>query len=103
MRFIALLMADGAQGAHTCLHPQAKYVSVDSITTSMSVVYDAPRHGQVWSDTSTTATGFWDYIKEWGAEWMWEMIHPNCMDGFDLQWMIQMLKVGNLVGVTDGS
>lgn len=34
---------------------------------------------------------------------MWEMIYPDCTDGFDLHWMIQSLKAGHLVGVTDGS
>ena len=34
---------------------------------------------------------------------MWEMIYPDCKDGFDVQWLIQTLRAGNLVGVTDGS
>ena len=79
------------------------YVSIDSISTNTTVVYDSPRRGMEWNDSITNASDFWDYIRDWGGEWMWEMIYPDCKDGFDVQWLLQTLRADNLVGVTDGS
>ena len=67
------------------------------------VVYDSPTVGHLWSESAATIMGFWDYIKEWGGDWMWEMIYPDVGHGFNIDWMITALKAGNLVGVTDGS
>jgi hypothetical protein len=51
----------------------------------------------------TTEIGFWDQVRDWGGEWMWEMIFPDVGMGFDVTWMVLAMRAGTLVGVTDGS
>ena len=46
------------------------------------------------------ATSFVEYLKSWGGEWMWEDLR---MCKSSLKWVVEGLKEGTLVCVTDGS
>ena len=43
---------------------------------------------------------FWAFLCSWGGDWMWEHIED---EGQDIQWMVDALKNGTAVLVTDGS
>ena len=46
------------------------------------------------------ATSFVEYLKSWGGEWMWEDLR---MCESSLEWVLEGLKEGTLVCVTNGS
>ena len=81
------------------------YVTVDVVPSPAGRTYHTPTPHEIWHETSsmTTEMGFWEQVREWGGEWMWEMIFPDVGLGFDVNWMISALQAGTLVGVTDGS
>ena len=78
-------------------------ISLPCNTFPEGIVYDSPNVGHLWMDPATVVPSFWDYIKEWGSEWMWEMIYLDIDHSFDVTWMIEVLRAGNLVGASDGS
>ena len=43
---------------------------------------------------------FWDYLRSLGGEWMWDGVEE---EGQDLQWLVDGLKGGTIIAVTDGS
>jgi len=46
---------------------------------------------------------FWEYIRNWGGEWMWEGIDDGQDTKSDLSWLVQGLRCNSLLWVTDGS
>ena len=50
-------------------------------------------------DSSTTTT-FWDYLRSWGGDWMWDGIQDEHQD---ISWLVEGLRNGTLICVTDGS
>ena len=46
------------------------------------------------------ATSFVEYLESWGGEWMWEDL---CMSKSSLEWIVEGLKEGTLVCITNGS
>ena len=91
------------QTSHVVQLALGEYVSVLAISTVNGIVYDSPTKGGLWTEPVPTITEFWQYIIRWGGNWMWEMIFPDMMDGFDGGWLISSLRNGTLRGVTDGS
>jgi hypothetical protein len=46
---------------------------------------------------------FWDFLRSWGGEWMWEGV-DNCQTTkHDLSWLVQGMEMHSLILVTDGS
>ena len=78
-------------------------ISLTCDVSPTGVLYGSPTTGHIWSASAVTLRGFWDYVKEWGGDWMWEMIYPDLGHGFNIDWMISALQAGTLVGATDGS
>ena len=52
------------------------------------------------AETTDEATSFVDHLKSYGGEWMWRDL---CMDDSSLEWVVESLREGTLVCVTDGS
>ena len=48
-------------------------------------------------------TYFWEYLRAWGGEWMWEGIEENQGTKHDLTWLVEGMSAGSLIWVTDGS
>ena len=48
-------------------------------------------------------SNFWEYLSNWGGEWMWEGIEDGQATKSDLSWLVQGMKSGSLLWVTDGS
>jgi hypothetical protein len=51
------------------------------------------------ADSSSTGT-FWEYLRSWGGDWMWDGIQDEQQD---ISWLVEGLKSGTLICVTDGS
>jgi hypothetical protein len=48
-------------------------------------------------------TDFWEYLRSWGGEWMWEGVDDNQVTKHDLTWLVEGMTSGSLKLVTDGS
>jgi hypothetical protein len=48
-------------------------------------------------------SNFWEYLRNWGGEWMWEGIEDGQATKSNLSWLVQGKKSGSLLWVTDGS
>jgi hypothetical protein len=48
-------------------------------------------------------SNFWEYIRNWGGEWMWEGIEDGQATKSDLSWLVQGMRSNSLLWVTDGS
>ena len=48
-------------------------------------------------------SNFWDYLRNWGGEWMWEGIEDGQATKSNLSWLVQGMKSNTLLWVTDGS
>ncbi len=48
-------------------------------------------------------SNFWEYLRAWGGEWMWDDIKDGQATKRDLTWLVQEMKSNTLVWVTDGS
>jgi hypothetical protein len=48
-------------------------------------------------------TDFWEYLRSWGGEWMWEGVDDNQVTKHDLTWLVEGMTSGLLIWVTDGS
>ena len=48
-------------------------------------------------------SNFWEYLRNWGGEWMWEGIEDGQATKSDLSWLVQGMKSGSLLWVADGS
>ncbi len=46
---------------------------------------------------------FWEFLRSWGGEWMWDGIEDSQDTKQDLSWLIEGMKTGLLLWVTDGS
>jgi hypothetical protein len=46
---------------------------------------------------------FWDFLRSWGGEWMWEGVDDCQPTKYDLSWLIQGIEMNSLIWVTDGS
>jgi hypothetical protein len=46
---------------------------------------------------------FWEYIRNWGGEWMWEGIEDGQATKRDLSWLVEGMRSNSLLWVTDGS
>jgi hypothetical protein len=46
---------------------------------------------------------FWDFLRTWGGEWMWEGIEDGQATKHDLSWLVQGMESNTLLWVTDGS
>ncbi len=46
---------------------------------------------------------FWDFLRSWGGEWMWEGVDDCQPTKHDLSWLIQGMEMNSLIWVTDGS
>ena len=46
---------------------------------------------------------FWDFLYEWGGEWMWENISTDQYSTRDLTWLVEGMKTGSLIFIADGS
>jgi hypothetical protein len=48
-------------------------------------------------------SNFWEYLRNWGGEWMWEGIEDGQATKSGLSWLVQGMKSNTLLWVTDGS
>ncbi len=46
---------------------------------------------------------FWDFLRTWGGEWMWEEIEDGQAKKHDLSWLVHGMESNTLLWVTDGS
>ncbi len=46
---------------------------------------------------------FWDFLRTWGGEWMWEGVEDGQATKHDLSWLVQGMESNTLLYVTDGS
>jgi hypothetical protein len=49
------------------------------------------------------SSNFWEYLRTWGGEWMWEGIEEGQVTKSKLSWLVQGMKSNSLLWVTDGS
>jgi hypothetical protein len=47
-------------------------------------------------------SNFWEYLRTWGGEWMWEGIEDDQATKSNLSWLVQGMKSNTLLWVTDG-
>ena len=52
---------------------------------------------------SQQPSNFWEYLRNWGGEQMWEGIEDGQATKNDLSWLVQGMKSGSLLWVADGS
>jgi hypothetical protein len=45
---------------------------------------------------------FWDFLRSWGGEWMWEGVDDCQTTKHDLSWLVQGMEMHSLIWVTDG-
>ncbi len=48
-------------------------------------------------------SNLWEYIRNWGGEWMWKGIKDGQATKSDLSWLVQGMRSNSLLWVTDGS
>ncbi len=48
-------------------------------------------------------SNFWEYLGNWGGEWMWERIEDGQATKSDLSRLVQGMRSDSLLWVTDGS
>jgi hypothetical protein len=48
-------------------------------------------------------SNFWEFLRSWGGEWMWEGVEDSQATKHDLSWLIQSMEMNSLIWVTDGS
>jgi hypothetical protein len=46
---------------------------------------------------------FWDFLRTWGGEWMWEGIEDGQATKHNLSWLVQGMESNTLLWVTDSS
>ena len=46
---------------------------------------------------------FWDFLSEWGGDWMWDNIFTDQYSTRDLTWLVEGMKAGSLIFIADGS
>jgi hypothetical protein len=46
---------------------------------------------------------FWDFLRTWGGEWMWEGIEYGQAKKHNLSWLVQGMESNTLLWVTEGS
>jgi hypothetical protein len=46
---------------------------------------------------------FWEFLRSWGGEWMWEGVEDSRATKHGLLWLIHGMETNSLIWVTDGS
>ncbi len=59
--------------------------------------------GLVLAAATDACTGFWEFLRGWGGTWMWEVIKPGKDTPVDISWIVEGLREGLLLCLTDGS
>ena len=59
--------------------------------------------GPLFSRGPHQPSDFWEFLRSWGGEWMWDGIEDSQGKKLDLSWLIEGMRTNLLLWVTDGS